>query len=64
MASGTPSTQVRIPVEDLVFSPPPPAPPLMLTLYYFTITKSYPVAQKFSGGVKFMQRQKSYPVAE
>ena len=49
MASGSPSAQVQISVEDLV-------PPLMLTLYY--------LGRKLSGGGKIMRWQNNYPVAE
>ena len=42
MASGTPSRQVRISLGDLNFHPPPPSPPLMLTLNY--LGKNYKTA--------------------
>ena len=43
----TPSAQVRVPVGDIVYSPPP----LMLTLYY--LGKNYPAAEKLPrGGAK------------
>ena len=51
MASGTPSAQVRIPVANLVFLPPPPP------TYAHTIL----LAEKLSGGgVKIMRRQNIY----
>ena len=53
MASGTPSPQVRIPVGDLGFPPPPTN-----CSYYTTWGK------KCSGGVKITRRRKNYPAAE
>ena len=43
MASGTPSAQVRIPIGDFIFPPPP-----HLCSQYTTWGKNYPVAEKLS----------------
>ena len=49
MVSGTPSAQVRIPVEDLVFPPPTYAHTILL-------------GEKLSGGgVKIIRQRNNYP---
>ena len=53
MASGTPSAQVRIPVENLFFLRRP-------RTYAHTIL----LGEKLSGGVKLMRRQNNHPAAK
>ena len=57
MASGTPSSQVRIPVGDLPHLPPP----AHLCSHYTTWGKNYPAAEKLSAGVKINRRRHAYP---
>ena len=52
MASGTPSAQVRVPVGDLVFPPPPTSAHTIL------LGENYPTAEKLSrGGVKIIRER-------
>ena len=50
MAPGTPSAQVRVPVEDLI------SPPHRYS-HYTTWRKSYPAAENLSGGRIIIRRR-------
>ena len=53
----TPSAQVRVPVGDLVFPPPPPN-----SAHTILLGENYPAAEKLSrGGVKTIRRRNIYP---
>ena len=58
MASGTPSSLVRIPEGDILFFDPA----LLLTRYYRA--KSYPAASNLCGGRIIIRRRNNYPGRE
>ena len=64
MASGTPFAQVRIPVRDLIFPPPPTsAHTILLGRKIIRWRKNYPAAAKICAGRIIIRRRNNYPAA-